>query len=95
MPKKKSKTKKNHHHHCRCHEPSSTAVVFACRPCWDEFFPGKEPPGYSHDAATAIIGSECEGQFVSHGFDIVPGIVEGTDIPGLFCPHLLDEDDEP
>lgn len=70
--------------------PATTAVVFTCAGCWDEWFPGKEPPGYSHDARTCIVGAGCEAEFVSHGFEVVPGIVHGTNIPGLFCPHLED-----
>lgn len=68
--------------------PATSAVVFTCEPCWDKFFPNKKPPGNSHGARQCIIGAECEGEFVANGFEVVPGIVDGTNIPGLFCPHI-------
>lgn len=72
--------------------PATTAVVFTCAECWQEWFSGKKPPGFSLDARTCIVGAECEAMFVAHGFEVVPGIVHGTNIPGLFCPHI-DEDE--
>lgn len=71
--------------------PSATAVIFTCQHCWDEYLWGREPSGRSHDALTCIVGAECEAEFVSHGFEVVPGIVEGANTPGLFCPHLGEE----
>lgn len=68
----------------------TTAVVFCCGPCAGEFFP--EPPAQMNDRPgkphVAIVHASCAADFVANGFDIVPGIVEGTDEPGLFCPHL-------
>ena len=71
--------------------PAAAAVVFTCEPCWQEYFPGKHPPGYNHGARTCIIGAACMADFAANGFEIVPGIVVGTNIPGVFCPHIVGE----
>ncbi len=71
---------------------SGTAVVLTCPPCWDEWFPGRQPPGHSNGASSCIVDAGCEAGFVAHGFTVLPGIVDGTDIPGLLCPHLAEED---
>jgi hypothetical protein len=77
--------------------PAATAVVFTCPTCWDEFFPGKKPAGYSHGARTCIIHAACADDFLTDflasDFTLVPGIVHRTSIPGLFCPPL--DGDEP
>jgi hypothetical protein len=74
----------------RLHQPPATAaMVFTCAACWDEWFPGQEPPGYNRDARTCLLHAACAAEFVSSGgFEIVTEIVHGTTILGLFCPHL-------
>jgi len=81
--------------------PSATAIIFTCGDCAAEFFP--KPPGRLSDLGisqpgdphAAIVHASCAADFVANGFDLVPGIVEGTNEPGLFCPHLPPDGDLP
>ena len=78
----------------RPHQPPATAaIVFTCAGCWGEWFPGKEPPGYSPAGARmAAMHAGHAAEFVAHGFVVVPGILHGgPDVPGVFCPHLVQE----
>lgn len=72
--------------------PATTAIVFTCAACWEEWFPGKEPPGYSRGGARMVaIHAEHAAEFIAHGFEVVPGAAHGPDALGVFCPHLVAE----
>lgn len=76
---------------------SATAVIFTCDACAAEYFPAPPPRVSDHgldqpgDPHIAIVHASCAADFVANGFDLVPGIVQGRDDPGLFCPHLAED----
>jgi hypothetical protein len=101
-------TARRGHHHGRRHGrlvPSAAAVIFTCDACAGEYFPTPppkvselglddqpgDPPGDWH---AALVHSGCAADFVANEFELVPDIIEGTNYPGLFCPHLAEAADE-
>jgi formate dehydrogenase assembly factor FdhD len=69
--------------------PEESAIVYTCDDCEREYFPqGTVATAYDDTTHVAIVHEHHAAEYMAAGFHRTEGIVTGTDIPGLFCPHV-------